>query len=94
MSKMFNPPHPGRMLSETLQYRGLSAEAFADMIGIDPHSLADILCEKRPFTPKIAERISAVISDPSPEIWLAIQRDYDEWQRTHCLSRAISFSSP
>lgn len=89
MSEMFNPPHPGRMLAETLQYLGLSTETFAVMSGIEPHSLADVLCEKRPFTPKMAERISAVIAGPSPEIWLDIQRDYDEWQGTHCLSTSL-----
>ena len=33
----------------------------------------------------MAVRISAAISGPSPEAWLAMQADYDAWQAEHSI---------
>lgn len=83
MSNMFNPPHPGRMLAETLEYLGISAREFARNIGVATSSVTRILNEEGPITPEMAVRISAAIDGPSPEVWLTIQGDYDAWQAEH-----------
>ena len=36
MTRMFNPPHPARMLAENLEYLGISASQFARHIGVAP----------------------------------------------------------
>ena len=73
MARMFNPPHPGRMVAETLEYLGISAREFARHIGVAPSTVTRIIKEKSPITPEMAVRISAAISGPSPEAWLAMQ---------------------
>ena len=85
MARMFNPPHPGRMVAETLEYLGISAREFARYIGVAPSTVTRIIKEKSPITPEMAVRISAAISGPSPEAWLAMQADYDAWQAEHSI---------
>ena len=79
MARMFNPPHPGRMVAETLEYLGISAREFARHIGVAPSTVTRIIKEKSPITPEMAVRISAAISGPSPEAWLAMQADVRRW---------------
>ena len=79
-STMFNPPHPGRMLAETLEYLSLSAQEFAQTIGVDARAVTRLLKGEVPFTPEMATRLSAAIAGPSPAVWLAIQSDFDAWQ--------------
>lgn len=85
MARMFNPPHPGRMVAETLEYLGISAREFARHIGVAPSTVTRIIKEKSPITPEMAVRISAAIPGPSPEAWLAMQADYDAWQAEHSI---------
>lgn len=80
MTKMFNPPHPGSILSEELEYLGVSAREFARNLGVSPSSITRILNETSPITPAMAIRISAALSGPKPQIWLKLQSDYDLWQ--------------
>jgi len=79
MTKMFNPPHPGRMIAESLEFLHISASEFARNLGVSPCSVTRILNETRPITPDMAVRISAALPGPSPEVWLAMQADYDAW---------------
>lgn len=80
MSKMFNPPHPGRMLAESLEYLGVSARSFAENLGVSTTTVTRILNEEKPITADMAVRISAALPGPTPETWLAMQGDYDAWQ--------------
>ena len=49
MARMFNPPHPGGILAEQLEYLGISARDFARHIGVAPSSITRILNEKGPM---------------------------------------------
>ncbi len=80
MARMFNPPHPGGILAEELEFLGVSARDFARHIGVAPSSVTRILNEKGPITPEMAVRISAALTGPDPSTWLAMQADYDAWQ--------------
>lgn len=80
MARMFNPPHPGGVLAEELEYLGVSARDFARHIGVAPSSVTRILNEKGPITPEMAVKISAALTGPDPSTWLAMQADYDVWQ--------------
>ena len=96
MTRMFNPPHPGGLLAEGLEYLGFSARQFAKHIGVAPSTVTRILKEESPITPEMAVRISAAISGPRPETWLAMQADYDAWQAEHSvdISRITRISEP
>ena len=80
MSGLFNPPHPGRILKESLDYLGISTRRFARDIGVSPSTAAKVLKEEAPIRPELAIRISAAMPGPSPEVWLSIQASYDLWQ--------------
>lgn len=77
MARMFNPPHPGEILAEELEYLGVSARDFARHIGVAPSSVTRILNEKGPITPEMAVKISAALTGPDPSTWLAMQADFD-----------------
>lgn len=80
MAKMFNPVHPGGTLLEELDYLKMSAFDFAKLIEADPTYLKLVLDEKAPITVELAEKISSVLTGPRPDTWLAMQKDYDQWQ--------------
>ena len=65
MSKMFNPPHPGRIVKSAMESLGLSARKFAANLGISP---------------EMAVKLSAAIPGPDAAMWLRMQATYDAWQ--------------
>lgn len=80
MAKMFNPPHPGGILSEELEHLGINANNFAKQIGIASDLMTEILSERASITPEIAKKISQALEAPDVSTWLAIQADYNAWQ--------------
>lgn len=83
MSRMFNPPHPGSNLAETLDYLGISANAFAKRIGVSASTVTRILNEEAPITPDMAVRLAKAIPGPTANLWLRMQAAYDAWQAEH-----------
>ena len=79
MAKMFNPPHPGGILVEELEHLGVSADDFARQIDIASDLMTDILSERAPISPEIAQKISEALEGPDASTWLAMQADYDAW---------------
>lgn len=77
MEKIFNPSHPGGILAEELVHLGVNADNFAKRIGIASELMIEILSERAPITPEIAQKISAVLKGPCASTWLAMQSDYD-----------------
>lgn len=79
MSNMFNPPHPGGILAEELEHLVVKADDFARQIGVDTDLMTEILNERAPITPEIAQKISEVLKAPDASTWVTIQADYDNW---------------
>ncbi|MGL6352250.1 MAG: HigA family addiction module antitoxin [Aeromonas sp.] len=79
MSDMFNPPHPGALIKETLDTLNLSARGLAAALGVAPSTVARVVAEKSDVSPEMALRLSAVIGS-SPRVWLAMQDAYNLWQ--------------
>lgn len=82
MDKIFIPAHPGGILKEELDYLKISLFDFSKRINEDPAFLKLVLNEKAPITAELAEKISSVITGPRPDTWLAMQKDYDQWEKT------------
>ena len=87
MTKMFNPPHPGGILAEELGHLGVNADDFAKQISLASDLMRNILSERAPITPEIAQKISEALEGPDASTWLAMQADYDAW---HAKKRQIS----
>lgn len=77
--EMFNPPHPGEILSEEyIKPLGFSVSAFALKLGTSRKNLSEIVNEKVGISPEMALKLAKALGT-SPEIWLRLQLKYDLW---------------
>ena len=74
MARMFNPPHPGRMVAETLEYLGISAREFARHIGVAPSTVTRIIKEKSPILRKWLFEFLRPFLDRAPRHGLPCRR--------------------
>ncbi|ELY3595424.1 HigA family addiction module antitoxin [Cronobacter turicensis] len=79
MATMFNPPHPGRLVQESMEALGLSARALAKALDVAPSTVQRLLVGKSDVSPEMALRLSAVLGS-SAHVWLGMQNEYDLWQ--------------
>ena len=78
-SRMYNPPHPGRVLRELfLDPMGLSITAAARALGVSRNTLSEIVNESRNISSEMALRLS-IAFDTSPDVWMGMQSQYDLW---------------
>lgn len=68
--------HPGEILKDEIEARGLSANRFAMEIGVPATRIGEILHCRRAVTPETALRLAAYFGG-SPKVWLGLQADYD-----------------
>lgn len=80
MTAVFDPPHPGKIVAEQLEFLNVSIREFARNIGVAPSSVSRIIKGKSPITATMAVRFSSALPGPTPETWLAMQSEYDAWQ--------------
>ena len=78
--RMHNPPHPGRIIKDSIADLTMSVTAFAAHIGVSRVALSRVLNEKAAITPEMSIRISQAFGQPSPDIWFNLQNDYDFWK--------------
>ncbi len=72
----FEPTHPGEILKEEIEYRGLSQRQLAKEMGVSPSLLNEILNGKRGLSAEYALLFEAALGiDAEPLI--KIQSDYD-----------------
>jgi addiction module HigA family antidote len=63
--------HPGLILKEELETRGLSATAFALKLRVMPQCIQEIVEVRRPITPETALRIGRALGTGA-RLWLVI----------------------
>jgi addiction module HigA family antidote len=69
--------HPGEILREdVLPALGRSKAEIARLLGVSRQTLYDILDEKQPITAPMAVRVGKLCGN-GPDLWLALQRDFD-----------------
>lgn len=78
MDKELNrlPAHPGEVLKEELESRGISQKAFAGCIGVSHTMLNEILNGKRPVTSDFALLVEAALGI-DPELLVNMQTRYN-----------------
>lgn len=74
--KPFQPTHPGAVLKEELEYRGLSQRGLAKDLGISYSVLNEVLNGKRALNPELAMMMEAAIGVEAAPL-LAMQNEYD-----------------
>ena len=80
MAKMFNPPHPGRIVKSAMESLGLSARKFAANLGVSPATVTRLVKGEIAISPEMAVKLSAAIPGPDAAMWLRMQATYDAWQ--------------
>ena len=74
--KSFQPTHPGEVLKDELEYRGISQRGFAKELGISYSAFNEMLNGKRSLSPELAMMMEAALGvDAAP--LLAMQNEYD-----------------
>ena len=64
MSEIFDPPHPGRILTSALDALKLSTEQFASNLGLSSESFAQVISGEAPVTPELAVKFASAIFIP------------------------------
>jgi addiction module HigA family antidote len=72
----FEQVHPGAVLREELEARGLSANAFALKLRVPPQRIQDIVAERRGISVDTALRLEASLGTPA-RLWLDMQSGYE-----------------
>lgn len=72
----FHGVHPGAVLKEELEVRGLSANAFALKLRVPPQRIQEIVAGRRAISPETALRIGRSLGTGA-RLWLAMQQAYD-----------------
>ena len=72
----FVPVHPGEIIKEELQSRGISQKRFAEVVGVSYTMLNDILNGRRPVSTDFALLIEAA-TDINAELLVNMQTRYN-----------------
>lgn len=86
MAQMFNPPHPGELLSAWID--GLTISEFAEAIGVSRVTLSRIINGHASVTPDIAIRLEQALGT-SREMWTNLQSSYDLWIESQKPDRVV-----
>lgn len=72
----FAPTHPGEVIKDEIEYRGISQRALAGQIGVSYTQLNEVLNGKRTLNTEMALLISAALGIDAEPL-LAMQTRYD-----------------
>lgn len=72
----FRPFHPGELVKEELECRGIKQKDFAKKFGISYSALNEILNAKRPISTEFALFLEAAL-DINADLLVRMQTDYD-----------------
>jgi len=75
---MYNPPHPGEVLREFLP-ADMTVENVARRLGVSRVQLSRVLNGRSAISADMAIRIG-LLTNTTPESWLAGQTKWDLWQ--------------
>lgn len=72
----YEPTHPGTIIKDEIEYRGLSQRKLAAQMGISPSLLNEILNGKRAVSTEYALLFEAALGIDA-DLWVRMQADYD-----------------
>jgi addiction module HigA family antidote len=70
------PIHPGEILADELEERGMSALALAKALHVPANRISQIISGKRGMTADTALRLSQLLGT-TPEFWVNLQKSYE-----------------
>jgi antitoxin HigA-1 len=87
--RMFNPPHPGRIIKDALPEIPMTVTQFAAHIGVSRVTLSRVLNGRAAITPEMSIRISQAFGQPSSDIWFRMQNTHDFWRATQAKRKKV-----
>lgn len=72
-----NPIHPGEMIKDEIEFRGISQKALAAEIGLPASVLNEVLNGKRAVTTEYALLLEAALGIEA-DLWLKLQSEYNK----------------
>lgn len=72
-----NAIHPGEMIKDEIEYRGITQKALAQEIGLPASVLNEVLNGKRAVTTEYALLLEAALGIEA-DLWLRLQEDYNK----------------
>lgn len=77
LTRKRRPVHPGEILAEdVLAELNMSGRQLAEVLGVSPNRISEILRGRRGITADTALRLSRWLGT-SPDVWLNLQQSYD-----------------
>lgn len=73
---MKNPPHPGRMIGDSLEELGVSVSAAARGLGVTRQQLHNLIAGRSAIVPEMALRLEKALGSTA-DAWLRLQAHYD-----------------
>ena len=70
------PTHPGDVLKEEIEYRGITQKKFAELLGVPYTQMNEILNGKRPVSTDFALMVEAALGI-APEMLINMQNRYN-----------------
>jgi addiction module HigA family antidote len=77
MTQMYDPPHPGEILQDTV-LREMTVTEFAKRMSVSRVALSRVVNGRAAVSAELAIRLAAALGG-SAETWLRIQIAYDMW---------------
>ncbi len=71
------PIHPGEMIKDEIEFRGISQKALAQEIGVSASVLNEVLNGKRAVTTEYALLLEAALGIEA-DLWLRLQGEYNK----------------
>ena len=71
------PIHPGEMIKDEIEFRGISQKQLAAEIGVSPSVLNEVLNGKRAVTTEYALLLEAALGIEA-DLWLNLQTEYNK----------------
>ena len=80
MARMYNPPHPGAILADTVLRKdgGITVTDFAKRLRVSRVALSRVVNGHAAVSAELAIRLAAALGG-SAESWLNMQTAYDLW---------------
>ena len=87
----YTPTHPGEVIKDEIEYRGVSQRALAAQIGVSYSQLNEVLNGKRPVNTEIAMLIAAALDiDAEPLLTMQTRYNIVTMRRNSVFSRRLA----
>ena len=88
--EMYNPPHPGSIVKESMESIPISVTKFAAYIGVARGTLSRVLNERAGITPEMSIKITQAFGLPSSDLLFRLQNKYDFWHASQAKRKKIA----